>query len=71
MSILHIFQFLFALGLIITILLHQPKGEGFGSIGGGAKLFNTPKGLEAGLDRLTMILATGFIILSLLIAIIS
>ncbi len=69
MALLYFLQFTMAFGLIITILMHAPKGEGMGAIGGNARVFQTPKGLEAGLDRLTFILATGFVVLSLIIAI--
>ena len=44
------------LSIIMTglILLHSPKGEGMGGIGGTATLFASAKrGAEAGLDRLT------------------
>ncbi len=69
MAFLYFLQFTLAFGLIITILMHSPKGEGMGAIGGNARIFQAPKGLEAGLDRLTLILATGFVVLSLIIAI--
>ena len=69
MAFLYFLQFTMAFGLIITILMHSPKGEGMGAIGGNARVFHTPKGLEAGLDRLTFILGTGFVILSLIIAV--
>jgi preprotein translocase subunit SecG len=40
--------------LILFILLHAPKGEGMGGIGGTATIFSGSKrGAEAGLDRLT------------------
>ena len=48
--------------LIITILLHSPKGEGLGSIGGSAHLFKAGQGLESGLNRLTAILAIIFML---------
>jgi preprotein translocase subunit SecG len=42
--------------LILFILLHAPKGEGMGGIGGSATLFTGKRGAEAGLDRLTWII---------------
>ena len=42
------------------VLLHSAKGEGLGGIGGQARLFSSPKGLEAGLDRFTGIAAIVF-----------
>ncbi|OGC32392.1 preprotein translocase subunit SecG [candidate division WOR-1 bacterium RIFOXYB2_FULL_48_7] len=63
-------QFFSALLLIIAVLLHTAKGEGLGGIGGSAKIFGTPKGMEEGLDRLTWGLAIIFLGISLLLAII-
>lgn len=62
-------QFISAALLIIAILLHAAKGEGLGGIGGSARLFGTPKGMEEGLDRITWILAGVFMGLSILLAI--
>ena len=61
-------QFISALSLIVAILLHTAKGEGLGGIGGSAKLFGTPKGLEKGLDRITWTLAITFLGVSILLA---
>ncbi len=62
-------QFISAICLVITILLHTAKGEGLGGIGGAAKLFGTPKGLEQGLDKITTTFAVSFIVVSILLAI--
>ena len=62
-------QFLSALLLIVAVLLHAAKGEGLGGIGGSAKLFGTPKGLEEGLDRITWGLAIVFLSLSVILAV--
>tara|TARA_B100001113_G_C21064909_1_gene602923 strand:- start:36 stop:254 length:219 start_codon:yes stop_codon:yes gene_type:complete len=63
MKILLLFiEFVSALGLIIAVLLHSAKGEGIGGIGGQAKLFNTQKDMESGLQTLTMSLAIVFVI---------
>ena len=56
--------------LVITVLLHTAKGEGLGGIGGAAKLFGTPKGLEQGLDRITTACAVVFLTVSLILGII-
>ena len=49
--------------LIGAILLHSPKGEGLGAIGGQARMFNNPnKGVEAGLDRFTYVIAGVFMV---------
>ena len=63
-------QFLSAVLLVITVLLHTAKGEGLGGIGGAAKLFGTPKGLEEGLDKITTGCAVVFLVASLILGII-
>lgn len=63
-----VFQFFTALFLILAVLLHTAKGEGLGGIGGSAKLFGTPKGMEEGLDRITWGLAIAFMLISLVLA---
>jgi preprotein translocase subunit SecG len=55
---------LIALILIFTILMHSPKGEGLGAIGGGTKLFNSSKGMEDGLTKFTTILVTLFFVIA-------
>jgi preprotein translocase subunit SecG len=62
-------QFLSALLLIAAVLLHSAKGEGLGGIGGSAKLFGSPKGMEEGLDRLTWGLAIIFMGISVILAV--
>ena len=69
-GLLLLVQFLSAVFLIIAVLLHSAKGEGLGGIGGSAKLFGSPKGMEKGLDRITWICASSFLIVSILLAII-
>ncbi|MDC0036755.1 preprotein translocase subunit SecG [bacterium] len=55
-------EFISALALIVAVLLHSAKGEGLAGIGGQARMFNSQKGLEAGLNRVTSILAAIFLI---------
>ena len=62
-------QIVSAIALVIAVLLHAAKGEGLGGIGGAARLFTTPKGLESGLDRATWACAIIFLVSSLLLAI--
>ena len=51
------------LALIIAILLHSPKGEGLGGIGGQARMFNAPqKDMESGLNKFTYVVAAIFLI---------
>jgi len=55
--------------LVFFIILHTAKGEGLGGIGGAAKLFGTPKGLEEGLDKITAGFAVSFMLVSLILSI--
>ena len=51
------------IALVAAVLLHPPKGEGLGAIGGQARLFaNTHTQMEKSLDRITYILATCFFV---------
>lgn len=58
---------LLAAGIIILVLLHAPKGEGLGGIGGGAAMFSGKRGAEAGLDKLTWVFSIAFLICCLLL----
>lgn len=63
--ILEVFLSIIMVGLI---LLHSPKGEGMGGIGGTATLFGSVKrGAEAGLDKLTWAFSLLFMLISLLL----
>jgi len=70
--ILKILLVIFSLALIAAVLLQRGKSAGLsGAITGGAEhLFGKQKarGLDLFLQRLTVILAAGFFILSLLVA---
>ena len=68
-GILLVTQLFVALALIIAVLLHAAKGEGLGGIGGSARLFGTPKGMEQGLNRITWGCAILFLSVSILLAI--
>ena len=68
-TILLILQLLSALSVIITVLLHSAKGEGLGGIGGQARLFGSPKGLEEGLDKITAGSAIAFMLVSIVLGI--
>ncbi|MFC1770658.1 preprotein translocase subunit SecG [Candidatus Margulisiibacteriota bacterium] len=59
-------EFIIAVLLIISILLHTAKGEGLGGIGGHARMFSSQKGLEAGLNKITTFLAALFLSLAFL-----
>jgi len=62
-----VFQVLSGIALTTLILLHAAKGEGLGGIGGSASLFTGPSQAEAGLDKITWVIAGTFILASALI----
>lgn len=49
-----------AVGLIVLVLLHSPKGDGLGSLGGQAQLFTSTKSAETTLNRVTWTLTVLF-----------
>lgn len=49
-----------AISLIVLVLLHSPKGEGLGGIGGQAQLFTSTKSAETTLNRVTWTLTILF-----------
>lgn len=44
--------------LIVSVLLHSPKGDGIGGIGGQAQLFTSAKSAEKTLNQITWTLST-------------
>ena len=56
-----------ALLLIVLILMHSPKGDGIGGIGGASHIFASQKSAEKGLNKLTGIVCAIFIVCSFLI----
>ena len=42
-----------AIRIIVFVLLHSPKGDGIGGIGGQAQLFTSTKSAEISLNRIT------------------
>lgn len=67
-QILQIVWAVSALGLIILVLLHSPKGDGIGGIGGQAQLFTSAKSAETALNRVTWVLAVLFIGLTIVLS---
>ena len=53
--------------LIVLILLHSPKGDGIGGIGGASHVFASQKSAEKGLNKLTGIVAGIFLICTFLL----
>jgi len=67
-KVLQIIWAISALGLIILVLLHSPKGDGIGGIGGQAQLFTSAKSAETALNRVTWTLAIIFIGLTIVLS---
>lgn len=57
-----------ALGLTILVLLHSPKGDGVGAIGGQAQLFSSTKSAETTLNRVTWALTVIFLGLTVVLS---
>lgn len=65
-NLLTILQLIFALGLIVAILL-QAQGTGLGNIfGGGGETYRSKRGAERILFLATIVLAIGFLLISVL-----
>lgn len=62
-----IIQIASALLLIVLVLLHSPKGDGIGGIGGASQLFSSQKSAESGLNKLTMYITIIFFICTFLL----
>lgn len=61
-----IIQIITGVLLILLVLLHSPKGDGLGAIGGTANLFSSQKSAEKGLNHLTYVLSAIFLVCSLI-----
>ncbi len=53
---------------IILILLHSPKGDGLGGIGGQSQLFTSTKSAENTLNRITWALSVTFMALTVVLS---
>ncbi|AFZ03626.1 preprotein translocase subunit SecG [Calothrix sp. PCC 6303] len=54
--------------LSILVLLHSPKGDGIGAIGGQAQLFSSTKSAEETLNRVTWALTVIFLSLTVVLS---
>lgn len=61
-----IVQIISAILLTVLVLIHSPKGDGLGAIGGAANLFSSQKSAESGLNKLTMYVAIVFIVTTII-----
>ncbi len=57
-----------AVALIVLVLLHSPKGDGIGAIGGQAQLFSSTKSAENTLNRVTWALVVIFLGLTVVLS---
>ena len=57
-----------ATGLIILVMLHSPKRDGIGAIGGQAQLFSSTKSAESTLNRVTWALTVIFLGLTVVLS---
>lgn len=67
-SIVTILWAIAAVGLIILVLLHSPKGDGLGGLGGQAQLFTSTKSAETTLNRVTWTLTVLFLGLTVVLS---
>lgn len=67
-SLLEVIWTISAFGLIILVLLHSPKGDGIGGIGGQAQLFTSTKSAETTLNRITWTFAILFMGLTIILS---
>lgn len=52
-TLLEILWTISAFGMVLLVMLHSPKGDGIGGIGGQAQLFTSSKSAETTLNRIT------------------
>ena len=57
-----------AVGIIVLVLLHSPKGDGLSGLGGLAQLFTSTKSAETTLNRVTWTLTILFIGLTIVLS---
>lgn len=71
MKVYQLVQIIWAISgflLIVLVLLHSPKGDGIGGIGGQAQLFTSAKSAEATLNRITWTLSITFMALTVVLS---
>lgn len=67
-SIIKVVWAISAVGLSILVLLHSPKGDGLGALGGQAQLFTSTKSAETTLNRVTWTLTALFMGLTVVLS---
>lgn len=68
--LLQVTQVTLSIAMIIAVMLHSVKGEGIAGIGGQAHLFGSQKGVEAGLNKVTSIIAGLWILVSIVLVLV-
>ncbi len=71
MNIVQVLEIVWALSgvlLVILVLLHSPKGDGIGGIGGQAQLFTSAKSAEKTLNQITWTLSSIFVGLAIVLS---
>jgi preprotein translocase subunit SecG len=68
LGIVHILWGISAVGLIVLVLLHSPKGDGLGGLGGQAQLFTSTKSAELTLNRVAWALTAIFMGLTVVLS---
>ncbi|GET44326.1 preprotein translocase subunit SecG [Microseira wollei] len=67
-NVIEIIWAISALGIVILVLLHSPKGDGIAAIGGQAQLFSSTKSAETTLNRITWTLTAIFMGLTVVLS---
>jgi len=71
MTIVSIVKVVWAVGAValsVLVLLHSPKGDGLGALGGQAQLFTSTKSAETTLNRVTWTLTVLFMGLTVVLS---
>ncbi len=71
MTISHVVEAIWVfsgVALVVLVLLHSPKGDGIGAIGGQAQLFSSTKSAENTLNRVTWTLTVIFLSLTVVLS---
>jgi preprotein translocase subunit SecG len=67
-TIVEILWAISGVGLVVLVLLHSPKGDGLGGLGGQAQLFTSTKSAEITLNRVTWTLVAVFLGLTVVLS---
>nr|YP_009244793.1 preprotein translocase subunit G [Pyropia pulchra]AMK97035.1 preprotein translocase subunit G [Pyropia pulchra] len=68
-QILKFFWYVSTIMLIFTILIHNPKSEGLGSVGAQNQFFSNTRSTENTLNKVTWLFLILFLILTTIIAV--